>query len=153
MRMLPGAQSSAIPSPSSLPLDFPASKLTSTFSGAHAIYTVSSLFHPPTLEAPNTESVGSVNSSPIPLACPRPRLTIWTLRLLDLRLTLMRSTLTLTSEAVNRFDVHTKTVDAGVQRLRNVLAQIQQSRVGEEQPRAVPVVRTHTIHIYYPILI
>ena len=49
------------------------------------------------------------------------------------------------TEAVNRFDVHTKAVDTGVQGLRNVFAQFRQARVGEEQPRIVPVVRTHPI--------
>lgn len=39
------------------------------------------------------------------------------------------------TEAVNRFDVHTKAVDTGVQGLRNVFPQIRQARVGEEQPR------------------
>ena len=37
------------------------------------------------------------------------------------------------TEAVNRFDVHTKAVDTGVQGLRNVFPQIRQARVGEEQ--------------------
>jgi sorting nexin-9/18/33 len=36
------------------------------------------------------------------------------------------------TEAVNRFDVHTKAIDSGVQGLRNVFAQIRQARVGEE---------------------
>ncbi len=39
------------------------------------------------------------------------------------------------TEAVNRFDVHTKGVDTGVQGLRNVFPQIRQARVGEEQSR------------------
>ena len=39
------------------------------------------------------------------------------------------------TEAVNRFDVHTKAVDTGVQGLRNVFPQIRQARVGEEQQR------------------
>jgi hypothetical protein len=37
------------------------------------------------------------------------------------------------TEAVNRFDIHTKAVDTGVQGLRNVFPQIRQARVGEEQ--------------------
>jgi sorting nexin-9/18/33 len=37
------------------------------------------------------------------------------------------------TEAVNRFDVHTKAVDTGVQGLRDVFPQIRQARVGEEQ--------------------
>jgi hypothetical protein len=37
------------------------------------------------------------------------------------------------TEAVNRFDVHTKAVDTGVQGLRNVFPQVRQARVGEEQ--------------------
>jgi sorting nexin-9/18/33 len=37
------------------------------------------------------------------------------------------------TEAVNRFDVHTKAVDTGVQGLRNVFPQIRQARVGEQQ--------------------
>jgi sorting nexin-9/18/33 len=36
------------------------------------------------------------------------------------------------TEAVNRFDVHTKAVDTGVQGLRNVFTQVRQARVGEE---------------------
>ena len=38
------------------------------------------------------------------------------------------------TEATNRFDVHTKAVDTGVQGLRNVFPQIRQARVGEQQP-------------------
>ena len=38
------------------------------------------------------------------------------------------------TDAVNRFDVHTKAVDSGVQGLRNVFSQIRQARVGERQP-------------------
>jgi sorting nexin-9/18/33 len=49
------------------------------------------------------------------------------------------------TEAVNRFDVHTKAVDTGVQGLRNVFSQIRQARVGEKQPRIVPVVNPHRI--------
>ena len=41
------------------------------------------------------------------------------------------------TEAVNRFEVHTKAVDAGVQGLRNLFPQIRQARVGEEQPHIV----------------
>ena len=37
------------------------------------------------------------------------------------------------TEAANRFDIHTKAVDTGVQGLRNVFPQIRQARVGEEQ--------------------
>lgn len=37
------------------------------------------------------------------------------------------------TEGVNRFDVHTKAVDTGVQGLRSVFTQIRQARVGEEQ--------------------
>jgi sorting nexin-9/18/33 len=48
------------------------------------------------------------------------------------------------TETVNRFDVHTKAVDAGVQGLRNVFSQVRQARVGE-QPRIVSVVRPHPI--------
>jgi sorting nexin-9/18/33 len=36
------------------------------------------------------------------------------------------------TEAVNRFDVHTKAVDTGVQGLRNVFTQVRQARVGEQ---------------------
>jgi hypothetical protein len=37
------------------------------------------------------------------------------------------------TEAANRFDIHTKAVDTGVQGLRNVFPQIRQARVGEKQ--------------------
>lgn len=37
------------------------------------------------------------------------------------------------TEAINRFDVHTRAVDTGVQGLRNVFPQVRQARVGEEQ--------------------